>query len=81
MTARKQSALLLILICFFAACLVRNENPIVETEIPQETVEGDNLIEQGISTLRLAAWNIRIFSNGSRTDDKLHHIAKVLPRL
>ena len=80
MTIRKQSALLLILICFFAACSVRNENPIVETEIPQETVEADNLIEQGKSTFRLAAWNIRIFSNGSRNDDELQRIAKVLIR-
>ena len=32
------------------------------------------------STFRLAAWNIRIFSDGSRNDDELHHIAKVLIR-
>ena len=29
-------------------------------------------------TFRLTAWNIRIFSDGSRNDDELHHIAKVL---
>ena len=29
-------------------------------------------------TFRLAAWNIRFFSDGSRTDEELHHIANVL---
>ena len=69
MTARKQSVLLLILVCVFAACSGRNENLVVETESPKEL---------DTSTFRLAAWNIRIFSNGSRTDNELHHIAKVL---
>ena len=75
---QKQSTLLLILICLFAACSGRNENLLVETEIPKEAGEEDSLIEHGKSTFRLAAWNIRIFSNGSRNDDELHHIAKVL---
>ena len=78
MNVRKQSALLLILICIFAACSERDDPPLVETDIPKEPVEEDIPIEQGISTFRLAAWNIRIFSDGSRNDDELHHIAKVL---
>ena len=78
MIARKQSALLLILICIFAACTDRDDTPLVETDSPKEPVKEDTLTEQGASTFRLAAWNIRIFSDGSRTDDELHHIAKVL---
>ena len=78
---QKQSALLLILICIFAACSGRNENLLVETEIPKEAGEEDTLTEHGKSTFRLAAWNIRIFSDGSRTDDELHHIAEGADRL
>ena len=78
MTTRKQSALLLTLICIFAACSERHENPIVETDIPKELIEEDTPTEQDTSTFRLAAWNIRIFSDGSRNNDELHHIAKVL---
>ena len=33
---------------------------------------------QQVSTLRLASWNIRILSDGSRDDDELDYIAKVL---
>ena len=55
---RKQSALLFILVCAFAAC--------------------SGFKDKSPPTFRLAAWNIRIFSNRSRTDDELHHIAKVL---
>ena len=128
--SQKQSALLLILICIFAACSDRDDTPLVETDIPKESVEGTaiesplekaeqkNPIEMDVSpepvepverkgvekpeienpeeprqrdpveieppaglntpTFRLAAWNIRIFSDGSRNDDELHHIAKVL---
>ena len=76
--SEKQGALLLILICLFAACSGRNENLLVETEISKEAGEEDTLTEHGKSTFRLAAWNIRIFSNGSRNDDELNHIAKVL---
>ena len=75
---QKQSALLLIFICIFAACSERDDTSLVETDIPKEPVEKDKQTEQGTSTFRLAAWNIRIFSDGSRTDDELHHIAKVL---
>ena len=78
MIARKQSALLLILICIFIACSARDNTPLVETDIPKESVEEDALTEPGTPTFRLAAWNIRIFSNGSRNDNELHHIAKVL---
>ena len=73
---RKQSALLLILICTFVACSVRNESPVVETESPKT----ESPKELDASTFRLAAWNIRIFSNGSRNNDELHRIAKVLIR-
>ena len=78
MTARKQSALLLILVCVFASCSEYNDNPLVETDIPNKQFEQSSPKELGTSPFRLAAWNIRIFSNGSRTDDELHHIAKVL---
>ena len=78
MTTRTQSALLLVLICIFAACTEQRDSPLVETEIPNKQFEKNIPIEQGISTFRLAAWNIRIFSNGSRNNDELHHIAKVL---
>ena len=38
--SQKQSALLLILICIFAACSDRDDTPLVETDIPKESVEG-----------------------------------------
>ena len=76
--SQKQSALLLTLICIFAACAERDDTPLVETDSPKELVKEDTLTEQGASTFRLAAWNIRIFSDGSRNDDELHHIAEVL---
>ena len=77
-TPPRQSALPLILIFLFAACSGRDDNPLVETDIPNKQFEEDIPTEQGKSTFRLAAWNIRIFSDGSRTDDELRHIAKVL---
>lgn len=79
-TPQKQSALLLILVCTFAACSGRDDNLLVETDIPKELIEEDILTGQGTSMFHLAAWNIRIFSNGSRDDNELHHIAKVLIR-
>ena len=78
MTAQKQSTLLLIFVCVFAACSGRDEQPLIETDIPKELVEEEAPTEQDISTFRLAAWNIRIFSNNSRNNDELRHIAKVL---
>ena len=78
MTPQKQSALLLILVCVFAACTERNDTPLLETDIPNTQVEESIPTEQGTSTFSLAAWNIRIFSNGSRNNAELHHIAKVL---
>ena len=78
MTARKQSVLLLLFVCIFAACTEYKDPPLVETDIPNKQFEENIPIEQGISTFRLATWNIRIFSNGSRNDDELRHIAKVL---
>ena len=41
MTLRKQTALLLILICLFAACSERNSNLLVERDIPKEPAEGE----------------------------------------
>ena len=131
MTARKQSALLLMLICIFAACSEHDDSPLLEEQISKELVEGTtigspknaeqkNPVEADVArepvedkgidnleianpqvenpeeakqrdpvemeppmglntpTFRLAAWNIRIFSDGSRNDDELHQIAKVL---
>ena len=78
MTARKQSALLLILVCVFASCSEYNDNPLVETDIPNKQFEQSSPKELGTSPFRLAAWNIRIFSDGNRNNDELHHIAKVL---
>ena len=78
MITRKQSPLLLILICILAACTEYRDPPLVEPDIPDKQFEENIPIEQGISTFRLAAWNIRIFSNGSRDDNELRHIAKVL---
>ena len=78
MTARKQSVLFLLLVCVLAACSERDDPPLVKTNIPNKQFEQNSPRELGTSTFRLAAWNIRIFSNGSRNDDELHHIAKVL---
>ena len=78
MTAQKQHALPLILVCIFAACSEQRDPPLIETDIPEELVEEYTPTEQVISTFRLAAWNIRIFSNGSRNNDELRHIASVL---
>ena len=65
----KSLALLLIFICVLAGCFVRDTALLIE----QEALKAQNL-----STFRLAAWNIRIFSNGSRNDDELNHIANML---
>ena len=78
MIPRKQSALLLTLICIFAACTEQRDPPFVQTAIPDKQFEENIPTKQGTSTFRLAAWNLRIFSNGSRNNDELHHIAKVL---
>ena len=78
--SRKQNALLLILICIFVGCTEYNDPPLVEIDIPNTQIEKDTPAGQGTETFRLAAWNIRIFSNGSRDDNELRHIAKVLIR-
>ena len=78
MTTQKQNVFLLILICIFAACSEQRDPPLIETDIPKELIEEDTPTEQDISTFRLAAWNIRIFSNGSRNNDELRHITSVL---
>ena len=75
---RKQYALLLTLICIFAACTEQRDPPLVETDIPNKQFEQSSPKELSTSPFRLAAWNIRIFSDGSRNDDELDHIAKVL---
>ena len=65
----KLLALLFIPICVLAGCFDRDTALLIE----QEALKAQNL-----STFRLAAWNIRIFSNGSRNDDELNHIANML---
>ena len=65
----KSLALLFIPICVLAGCFDRDTVLLIE----QEALKAQNL-----STFRLAAWNIRIFSNGSRNDDELNHIANML---
>ena len=65
----KLLALLFIPICVLAGCFGRDTALLIE----QEALKAQNL-----STFRLAAWNIRIFSNGSRNDDELNHIANML---
>ena len=68
-------------LCLCIRSVYRTTQPsLVETDIPEELIEKDTPTEQGVSTFRLAAWNIRIFSNGSRNDNELHQIAKVLIR-
>ena len=52
------------------------ENP--EKVEQRDPVEIEPPMGLNTPTFRLAAWNIRIFSDGSRTDDELRHIAKVL---
>ena len=65
----KLLALPFILICVLAGCFDRDTVLLIE----QEALKAQNL-----STFRLAAWNIRIFSNGSRDDEELNHIANML---
>ena len=70
MTAQKRGIWLLILACLFAACSEFEEESPLEIEVPQQ--------ERDAPTFRLAAWNIRIFSDASRDDDELRHIAQTL---
>ena len=69
MTAPKRGALLFIPICLLAACSERDDASSLKTDI---------LTDPGRSTIRLAAWNIRIFSDNSRDDAELQLIANVL---
>lgn len=69
MTAQKRSALLFIPICLLAACSERDDASNLKTDILTDPVR---------STIRLAAWNIRIFSDNSRDDAELQLIANVL---
>ena len=69
MTVPKRGALLFIPICLLAACSERDDASNLETDI---------LTDPGRSTIRLAAWNIRIFSDNSRDDAELQLIANVL---
>ena len=66
---QKQAALLLILVCGFTGCFDRDTALLIEEEA---------LKLRDTSIFRLAAWNIRIFSDGNRNDEELHHIATVL---
>ena len=70
MTAQKRGIWLLILACLFAACSEFEEEFPLEIEVPQQ--------ERDAPTFRLAAWNIRIFSDASRDDAELRHIAQTL---
>ena len=69
MTAQKRSALLFIPICLLAACSERDDASNLKTDI---------LTDPGRPIIRLAAWNIRIFSDNSRDDAELQLIANVL---
>ena len=69
MTAPKRGALLFIPICLLAACSEQDDASNLKTDI---------LTDPGRSTIRLAAWNIRIFSDNSRDDAELQLIANVL---
>ena len=69
LTLPNRCALLFIAICLLAACTGRDDDAIPET---------DALTDLGTRTVRLAAWNIRIFSNNSRDDHELRRIANVL---
>ena len=70
MTAQKHSIWLLILACLFVACSEFQEEFPLEIEVPQQ--------ERDAPTFRLAAWNIRIFSDASRDDAELRNIAQTL---
>ena len=70
MTAQKRGIWLLILACLFAACSEFEEESPLEVEVPQQ--------ERDSPLFRLAAWNIRIFSDASRDDAELRHIAQTL---
>ena len=69
LTLPNRCALLFIAICLLAACTGRDDDAIPET---------DALTDLGTRTVRLAAWNIRIFSDNSRDDHELRRIANVL---
>ena len=69
MTVPRRGALLFIPICLLAACSERDDASNLKT---------DTLTAPGRSTIRLAAWNIRIFSDNSRDDAELQLIANVL---
>lgn len=65
----KRIAWLLAFLCLLAACSEQDNSPNLKTDVPTDPAA---------STIRLAAWNIRIFSNNSRNDHELRRIANVL---
>ena len=69
MTVPKRSAWLFIPLCFLAACSGQDDFRIPETVVS---------IDREIPRVRLATWNIRIFSDNSRDDHELRLIANVL---
>ena len=69
MTVPKRSAWLFVFLFLLAACSERDDSSIPATDVSTDP---------GISTVRLAMWNIRIFSDNSRDDDELQLIANVL---
>ena len=69
MTTPKRTAWLFVFLFLLAACSERDDSSIPATDVSTDP---------GISTVRLAMWNIRIFSDNSRDDDELQLIANVL---
>lgn len=69
MTFPKRTLWLFIPLFLLAACSERYDSPTPETDVSSD---------QGKSTVRVAAWNIRIFSDNSRDDHELQLIANVL---
>ena len=69
MTIPKRTLWLFIPLFLLAACSERYDSPTPETDVSSD---------HGTSAIRLAAWNIRIFSDNSRDDYELQLIANVL---
>ncbi|MDE0504302.1 MAG: endonuclease/exonuclease/phosphatase family protein [Candidatus Poribacteria bacterium] len=69
MTPPNRCGRLFIAICLLAACSERRDYPIPDIDVSST---------QETSTVRLATWNIRIFSDNSRDDRELQLIANVL---
>ena len=69
----------LLLSVFLTSC--GNEIPVLEDESFSFSIGGEPIAlcsEETRPTFNFATWNIRIFSNGSRDDNELNHIANLL---